>query len=204
MEAAVSDAVDQLLRFGPPIVLVVTAAWLALATWRTSASIGSRPYGFGRSLRQRIARLLFAGSIVGAALALVAYARGATIPSLHPIAGEASMVRLAGLVLAVGGQVLTLFAQGGMGRRWRVGVPETAPDALVTTGLFGLCRNPVFLGMLAMAAGLAVAVPSPAMIVCAVAFWIACEIQVRDEERFLQHSFGPAYVAYRSAVRRWI
>lgn len=92
------------------------------------------------------------------------------------------MVRLAGLALVVGGQVLTLFAQPGMGRRWWVGVPETAPDALVTTGLFGLSRNPVFLGMIAKAVGLEVAVPSPAMIACAVAFWIACEIQVRDEE----------------------
>jgi protein-S-isoprenylcysteine O-methyltransferase Ste14 len=204
VEAAMREAVDQLLRFGPLVVLAVTAAWLALATRRTSASIGSRVYGFGRSVRQRLARLLFAGSIVGALLALVAYATGATTPSLHPIAGEASIVRLAGLVLAIGGQALTLFAQGDMGRRWRVGVPEVAPDALVTTGLFGLSRNPVFLGMLAMAAGLAVAVPSPAMIVCAVAFWIACEIQVRDEERFLQSSFGHAYVADRNAVRRWI
>lgn len=199
-----NEAVDQLLRFGPTVVLAVTAAWLAFATSRTSASIGSRAYGFGRSTRQRIARLLFAGSIVGAVLALVAYTTGATTPLLHPIAGEASMVGLGGLALAVGGRVLTLFAQGDMGRSWRVGVPEMAPDALVTTGLFGLSRNPVFLGMLAMAVGLAVAVPSPAMIACAVAFWIACEIQVRDEERFLQHSCGPAYVAYRSAVLRWI
>jgi protein-S-isoprenylcysteine O-methyltransferase Ste14 len=200
----VSAAVDQLLRFGPAVVLVVTVAWLALATRRTSTSIGGRAYGFGTSVRQRLARLLFAGSIVGALLALMANVTGATSAFLNAMAGEASLVRLAGLGLAVGGQALTLFAQGNMGRRWRVGVPETAPDALVTTGLFGLSRNPVFLGMLAMTAGLAVAVPSPAMIACAVAFWIACETQVRDEERFLQHSFGPAYLAYRSAVRRWI
>jgi protein-S-isoprenylcysteine O-methyltransferase Ste14 len=200
----VSDAVDPLLRFGPPAVLAVTAVWLALATRRTSAAIGSRAYGFGTSLRQRFARLLFAGSIAGAFLTLVAYATGASSAFLDPMAGGASIVRLAGLVVALGGQALTLSAQGDMGRRWRVGVPETAPDALVTTGLFGLSRNPVFLGMLAMAAGLAVAVPSPAMIGCAAAFWIACEIQVRDEERFLASSFGPAYDDYRRAVRRWI
>lgn len=199
-----NDAVDQLLRFGPLVVLAVTAAWLALATRRTSASIGSHAYGFGQSVRQRLARLLFTGSLVGAALALVAYSAGATTPLLHPIADEAPIVRLTGLGLAIGGQALTLFARGDMGRRWRIGVPEVAPDALVTTGLFGLSRNPVFVGMLMMAAGLAVAVPSPAVIACAVAFWIACEIQVRDEERFLQHSFGPAYADYRSAVRRWI
>jgi protein-S-isoprenylcysteine O-methyltransferase Ste14 len=199
-----SEAADLLLRHGPLFVLVVTVAWLAIATRRTSSLIDGRAYGFGTSLRQRLARLLFAASIVGAVVALGAHAAGYASALFSPLAGEAAVIRLAGLTLAVAGQLLTLFAQGDMGRRWRVGVPETAPDALVTTGLFGLSRNPVFLGMLAMATGLAVAVPSAAVIGCAVAFWMACEIQVRDEERFLQRSFGPAYLAYRGAVRRWI
>ncbi|GGD87425.1 hypothetical protein GCM10011390_02690 [Aureimonas endophytica] len=199
-----SAAVEDLLRFGPAILLAVTVAWLALATRRTSREIGGRAFGFGSGLRQRSARLLFVASIGGAAAALVSHAVGNAPAIFAPLAGEAFLVRLAGLALAVGGQVLTLVAQGNMGRRWRVGVPRTAPDALVTTGLFGLSRNPVFLGMLAMAAGLAVAVPSPAVVACALAFWIACEVQVRDEERFLERSFGPSYAAYRSAVRRWI
>ncbi|NDV88850.1 hypothetical protein GTW51_19355 [Aurantimonas aggregata] len=199
-----SEATDLLLRHGPLIVLAVTAAWLAIATRRTSSLIGGRAYGFGASLRQRLARLLFAGSIVGAAVALGAHAAGYATALFSPVAGEAAVIRLVGLALAVAGQGLTLFAQGAMGRRWRVGLPETAPDALVSTGLFGLSRNPVFLGMLAMGVGSAVAVTSPAMIACAVSFWIACEIQIRDEERFLQRSFGPDYLDYRSVVRRWI
>ncbi|WP_019995518.1 methyltransferase family protein [Aureimonas ureilytica] len=199
-----SAAVDDILRFGPAIVLAVTAAWLALATRRTSREIGGRAYGFGRSLRQTLARVLFAAAVVGALAALGLHAAGSAWSVLTPIAGEASAVRLAGLALAVAGQVLTVVARSEMGRRWRIGIPDRAPDALVTTGLFGLSRNPVFLGMLAMASGLAVAVPSLAVIACAFAFWVACEVQVRDEERFLERSFGAAYVTYRSAVRRWI
>lgn len=199
-----SGAVDQILRFGPPIVLGVTALWLFIATRRTSAAIGGRAYGFGASLRQRLARLLFGGSIVGAALALAAHAAGSTAAFVVPLFGGAPLLRLAGLALAFGGQALTLFAQGDMGRRWRVGVPEAAPDALVMTGLFGFSRNPVFLGMLAMAAGLAIAVPSPAMIAVALGFNAACEVQARDEEHFLAGAFGLAYDAYRGAVRRWI
>jgi protein-S-isoprenylcysteine O-methyltransferase Ste14 len=197
-------AVDDLLRFGPAVVLAVTAAWLALATRRTSREIAGRVYGFGRSLSQRLARVLFAAAVVGGLAALALHAAESASAAFAPLAGEASAIRLAGLALAVAGQVLTVAARSGMGRRWRVGIPDEAPDALVTTGLFGLSRNPVFLGMLAMAAGLAVAVPSPTVITCALAFWIACEIQVRDEERFLERSFGPAYTAYRCAVRRWI
>jgi len=58
--------------------------------------------------------------------------------------------------------------------------------------------------MLPVAAGLAVAVPLPPMIACTVAFWRRAKIQVRDEERFLQRSFGLACLDYRSAVRRRI
>lgn len=199
-----SDAFDDLLRFGPTIVLAVTVAWLALATRRTSRVIGGRAFGFGISIRQRLARLLFGSAIVGAFTGLGLHAGETASAPFGPLTGEAIGVRLSGLALAVAGQVLTLVAQGEMGRRWRVGVPERAPDALVTTGLFGLSRNPVFLGMLAMAAGLAIAVPSPAVIACALVFLIACEVQVRDEERFLERAFGPAYTAYRGAVRRWI
>ncbi|WP_294644754.1 isoprenylcysteine carboxylmethyltransferase family protein [uncultured Aureimonas sp.] len=199
-----SDAVDDILRVGPAIMLAITVAWLALATRRTSREIGGRAYGFGRSLRQTLARVLFAAAVIGALVALGLNAAGSASAAIAPLAGEAYAVRLSGLALAVAGQVLTVVARSEMGRRWRVGIPDEAPDALVTTGLFGLSRNRVFLGMLAIAAGLAVAVPSPAVIGCALAFWIACEVQVRDEERVLECSFGPAYNAYRSAVRRWI
>jgi len=200
----VSAAADDLLRIGPAIVLAVTVAWLALATRRTSREISGRAYGFGRSLRQTLARVLFAAAVIGALVALGLNAAGSASAAIAPLAGEAYAVRLSGLALAIAGQVLTVVARSEMGRRWRVGIPDEAPDALVTTGLFGLSRNPVFLGMLAMAAGLSVAVPSPTVIACALAFWVACEVQVRDEERFLERSFGPAYTAYRSAVRRWI
>jgi protein-S-isoprenylcysteine O-methyltransferase Ste14 len=200
----VTAAVGDLLRFGPAIVLAITVAWLALATRRTSQEIGRRAYGFGGSPRQTLARILFAAAVVVGLVALGLHAAGGASAAIEPLAGEASAIRLAGLALAVAGQALTVVARSEMGRRWRVGIPDEAPDALVTTGLFGLSRNPVFLGMLAMAAGLAVAVPSPTVIACALAVWIACEVQVRDEERFLERSFGPAYTAYRSAVRRWI
>lgn len=198
------EAIDQILHFGPVVLLTSTCAWLLLATQRTSAMIGTKAYGFGGSPRQRLAQSLFRGAVVGALVGLGAYAVDPNWFPFQPLTGEDLVVRVLGLIVAAGGQVFTVLAQSGMGRRWRVGVPEAAPDALVTTGLFGVSRNPVFLGMLAMAIGLAVAVPSPMMITCAGAFWVACEIQVRDEERFLERSFGTAYLAYKRAVRRWI
>lgn len=195
---------DVLLRFGPLVLLAGTCLWLMLATRRTSSAIGRKVYGFGGSGRQRLAQGLFRFSVIGALFGSASHAIGLAGVALHPLADAPFQLRLAGLGMALLGSLLTVFAQSDMGRCWRVGVPEAVPDALVTTGLFGVSRNPVFLGMLMLAVGLALALSSAVMIVCAAAFCLACEIQVRDEERLLENAFGAEYAAYRQSVRRWI
>ena len=179
-----TELAEQALRLGPGIILLTTCVWLMIATSRTSSMIGGKAYGFAGTARQQVAQGLFRLSVIGALGALIGYAAEIRWPILRPV-GKLEWLHAVGLALALAGQFLTVFAQSSMGKRWRVGVPFAAPDALVTQALFGVSRNPVFLGLLAMALGLALAVPSIAMIVCATAFWLACEIQVRYEERFL-------------------
>ena len=195
---------DLVLLPAPWVILATTRLWLMAATRRITAAIGRNAYSFGNTRRQRLAQVLFRTAVVGGLLAAAAHATGGPGMLFRPIDGQGSGLRLLGIVVALAGQGLTVYAQGHMGRRWRVGVPDIAPDRLVTTGLFEVSRNPTFLGMLAIAAGLAVAVPSPLMIACALAFWLACELQVRDEEGFLEGAFGQAYRDYKHAVRRWI
>lgn len=196
--------IDLVLIYAPLVILGTTCLWLLVATRRTSAAIGRNAYGFGGTPRQRLAQILFRLAVAGGLAAVACHAAGLSWFAVRPLDGETLGLQLVGVVVALAGQGLTIYAQGDMGRRWRVGVPDVAPDRLVTTGLFEFSRNPVFLGMLAMAAGLAVAVPSPLMIACALAFWVACELQVRDEETFLENAFGQDYRDYKHAVRRWI
>jgi protein-S-isoprenylcysteine O-methyltransferase Ste14 len=49
-----------------------------------------------------------------------------------------------------------------MGESWRVGVNETEHTELVTTGPFGLVRNPIFTAVLTTGAGIALVLPIPA------------------------------------------
>jgi len=191
-----------LLRSGPLVLLAVTCLWLMLATGRTSSAVGHKAYGFGGSTRQRAAQRLFRLSIVGAIFGAGGYAIGLGWAVLRPMIDIPASLRLTGLAIALLGSLLTAIAQSNMERRWRVGVPERAPDALVTTGLFGMSQNPVFLGMLMLALGLALALPSAVIVACTVAFWLACEIQVWDEEMFLENAFGADYAAYWRSVRR--
>lgn len=192
------------LRVGPFAILAAAVAWLGVATWHVSRQTGASVYGFGSSVRQRWAQRLFRAAVAGALLATLAHAIPLPFAAVVPLPGLPLSLRPGGMLLAVFGAIVTVFARSDMGRNWRVGVPRSDPNALVTDGLFALSRNPVFVGMLTLTAGLTAAVPSPAMIVCAAAFWAACRMQVRDEEAFLERAFGEDYRSYRRRVRRWI
>jgi protein-S-isoprenylcysteine O-methyltransferase Ste14 len=186
------------------VLLSSLAIWLFVATHRTSSEIGRNAYGFGGDLRQRVTQVLFRVSIIVAVVALLLHALDPAIAAVVPMIEIDPTIRILLLMFASAGAALTLFARSEMGQRWRIGVPGEAPDGLVTQGLFAYSRNPVFVGMIAVALGLATAVPSPPALLAAAAFVFACNLQVTDEERFLAAAFGDEYDSYRAAVRRWV
>lgn len=196
---------ETVFRYGPFLVLAITFVLLFLRTLRTSTEIGHKAYCFGTSGRQRLAQWLFCISIASGLVVTGIHAAGMDSVVIWPLPKEGNgfWLTLAGIVGTTAGAVLAVFASSDMGRRWRVGVPDQAPDALVTTGLFRFSRNPVFAGMLMIALGLAVAVPADLMVLTAFAFWLACEMQVRDEEAFLLSAFGKEYADYMARVRCW-
>jgi protein-S-isoprenylcysteine O-methyltransferase Ste14 len=99
--------------------------------------------------------------------------------------------------------VWTSVAQFALGNSWRIGIPSEAP-ALRTNGPFALSRNPIFLGMLMFIAGITLWSPSAVTIALLTASYIALEVQIRCEEKFLEAHHGEAYRIYRGLVRRWI
>jgi protein-S-isoprenylcysteine O-methyltransferase Ste14 len=85
-------------------------------------------------------------------------------------------------------------------------VQGTKPTrALVTTGIHRWTRNPIYVGMFLIFAGIAVAVRSPwiAILVLPLAIIMRYGVVAR-EEAYLERRFGDAYRAYKASVRRWL
>ena len=79
------------------------------------------------------------------------------------------------------------------------------PDRLVREGLFGVSRNPMYLGMVLGLAGWAVLLGKATPWLVVVAFAALLDRwHVPFEERALERRFGADYEAYRRQVRRWI
>ena len=85
-------------------------------------------------------------------------------------------------------------------------VPSNQPvRVLVTTGIHGWSRNPIYVGMFLLYAGIGIAARSPWVLVLALPLVIILRYGVVSrEERYLEQRFGDAYRDYKARVRRWL
>ena len=85
-------------------------------------------------------------------------------------------------------------------------VPSNQPvRALVTTGIHGWSRNPIYVGMFFLYAGIGLAARSPWVLVLTLPLAITLRYGViAREEAYLKRRFGDAYRDYKARVRRWL
>ena len=85
-------------------------------------------------------------------------------------------------------------------------VPSNQPvRALVTTGIHGWSRNPIYVGMLFLYAGIGMGARSAWVLILALPLFIILRYRVvAREETYLERRFGDAYRDYKARVRRWL
>ena len=77
--------------------------------------------------------------------------------------------------------------------------------SLVTTGIFAYTRNPMYLALILILAGLAIALASDWMVVLLVPAALILHFGVvKREERYLAAKFGESYRDYVSKVSRYV
>lgn len=108
-----------------------------------------------------------------------------------------------GLVLVWGSQIIFLVSQYQMGKAWRIGLDED-PDLLVTSGLFGYVRNPIYTCSVALTIGVFLLSPSPWSIWLIFNAVIFVSLQTRLEEQFLFATHGEKYLDYTRSVGRFL
>jgi protein-S-isoprenylcysteine O-methyltransferase Ste14 len=90
--------------------------------------------------------------------------------------------------------------------RARTPVPTNKPTrSLVTTGIHGWTRNPIYLGLFLVYGGIGMAVRSPSILILTLPLAIAIRYGVvAREEAYLERRFGDTYRDYKARVRRWV
>lgn len=93
-------------------------------------------------------------------------------------------------------------------RKARTTLNPTRPNAtsaLVTTGVFAISRNPIYLGMFLLLVSWAVVLQNAAAFLLLPLFILYMNrFQITPEEKALSSHFGADFEGYKRRVRRWI
>ena len=83
--------------------------------------------------------------------------------------------------------------------------PWKPTTTIISTGIYGYSRNPMYLGMALVHGGVAVCGASTAALATVVLSVLVTRTYViAREERYLEAKFGSVYSDYKNRVRRWI
>lgn len=100
------------------------------------------------------------------------------------------------------------LAAAGIGNFSRAGTPlptNRPVRALVTTGIHGRSRNPIYLGLFLLYGGIGLAARSPGTLILMLPLAVTMRHGVvAREEAYLERRFGDAYRDYKARVRRWL
>jgi protein-S-isoprenylcysteine O-methyltransferase Ste14 len=109
-----------------------------------------------------------------------------------------------GIALAAAGLALAFPARGAFVSAGTSVEPWKPATVLVTDGIFGKMRNPMYVGVTLVLAGLAIGLASDWMLVLTIVFVPVIHFGVvRREERYLLAKFGARYQDYMRRVPRY-
>lgn len=120
------------------------------------------------------------------------------LPAIGDSSVPSFLLKAAGIALI--GTGLGLFKRSGTSPE-----PWKPASKLVTTGIYARTRNPMYLGLLVVYAGLAILFRSPwADLLFLPLALIFDRVIIKREEDYLSRHFGPDYKLYKRRVRRWL
>ena len=139
--------------------------------------------------------------IVAGVLALgLVLDRTARAPKLRRVARDTVGTLAIAAGLAFGGTAIAVVKRAGSAVS-----PYEPTTSLVTTGPYAVSRNPIYAGMIAIYAGVALRTRSfPALALLPVALAVLERGVIDREERYLEQRFTDVYRAYYERVPRWL
>lgn len=110
-----------------------------------------------------------------------------------------------GAVLIVVGVGLVVLARREFARYGQPTDPGLPTSKIISTGVFAISRNPLYLGGVFTLAGISLAFTLSWVLILLIPSIVICHyILIAPEERYLTTRFGEQYRMYTAAVYRWI
>ncbi len=126
------------------------------------------------------------------------------VPLSLPLSFRIASILL-GVALFIVGFILVVFARREFTQHKQPTDPGKPTSKIITTGVFSISRNPLYLGGVFTIAGIALFLNWPWVLLLLVPAIVACYyILIEPEEKYLATKFGNGYLLYTASVHRWI
>jgi protein-S-isoprenylcysteine O-methyltransferase Ste14 len=103
------------------------------------------------------------------------------------------------------GLALNLLADRAFKKHGTTVKPFEESAVLLTTGVFRISRNPMYLGFVLILVGIATLMGSlTPWAIIPILFILMDVLFITAEEKMLEHTFGDRWLEYKKSVRRWI
>jgi protein-S-isoprenylcysteine O-methyltransferase Ste14 len=136
---------------------------------------------------------------------LAAIALQVVVPLSLPRGLFTPIILAGGVVLIIVGTAFVVLARREFARGGQPTDPGRPTSKIVTTGVFSVSRNPLYLGGICILVGVALALDLPWVLVLLLPATVTCHyILIAPEERYLLARFGEEYAAYFASVHRWL
>ncbi len=112
--------------------------------------------------------------------------------------------RFTGFCVGMVGDLIFLISVLCMKDSWRAGIPANDKTELVTGGIYAYSRNPAFLGFDLQYIGMLLMYCNLLTEMFTVFAIVMLHLQILQEERYLNATFGRAYLDYRHRVFRYL
>ncbi len=109
-----------------------------------------------------------------------------------------------GLALCLAGVLILALSLVSFGSSFRVGIDVDRPGQLVTSGIFAVSRNPIYVGFFVFLLGQFLAFPGWVPLIALAAASLLFHRQVLREEEFMRQRYGQEYAEYCGRVRRYL
>ena len=110
-----------------------------------------------------------------------------------------------GITAIILGCLLLVWADIALRRGGATGAHSMPTKSLVINGPFRFSRNPIYLSLILLFAGLALKYNNLWCLILIVPFTSVLHYRtILPEEKYLEQEFGATYSDYRASVRRWL
>jgi protein-S-isoprenylcysteine O-methyltransferase Ste14 len=117
---------------------------------------------------------------------------------------QSAVVAWCGVALCGVGILILVLSLVSFGKSFRVGIDVDEPGRLVTTGVFAVSRNPIYVGFFAFLLGQLLVSPDWVPLIYLAGAAALFHRQVLREEDFMRQRYGQEYADYCRRVRRYV